>query len=212
MSRNDILLKAPPIAPLHFFRLNIDIHHGTVCTAKKYTLPQTAEFLGEESFASVAISWHQSGLFFQFTIQKPFEEVFYPKYTQGDAIEIFIDTRNLKEAGIATHFCHQFLILPQEINSIRALEISRFKNGDDHPLCDPHLIETKTEILSNKFILSVHLPTEILQAYDPTTFNYLGFTYCIHRPKNTPCHFSVSSDYVAIAKHPSLWASCHLIP
>ena len=51
----------------------------------------------------------------------------------------------------------------------------------------------------------------ILHGYDPKSFDKMGFTYCIHRPKKESQHFAVSSKYVQIAQHPSLWATTKLV-
>lgn len=201
--------KFPSIAPLHFFRLNVDLKYGKDL-GKKALLPNTSELLGEEDFADVVLQWHQEGIFAKFLINKPFEEVFYPKYDEGDAIELFIDTRDLKEAGFPTRFCHHFLILPQETQGIQALELTHFRSEDGHPLCDPAAIDVHTENSSQKFTVTIHLPAEILYGYDPLAFDRLGMTYSIHRPKGESQHFALSSRFVSIAQNPSLWATCKL--
>ena len=108
----------PPIAPVHFFRLNIDVR------AKKQLLPNTSELCGEEHFADVSIGCADAGIELEVDVHQKFEEAFYPKYDQGDSVELFFDTRDLKEAGFPTRFCHHFLILPQEIQGVRAIELT----------------------------------------------------------------------------------------
>jgi hypothetical protein len=166
--------------------------------------------LGEDHFADVALAWNEGGIEVQVQVHQPFEGAFYPKFEEGDAVELFIDTRDLKEAGFPTRFCHHFLILPQEVQGVRALELTRFRNEDSHPLCDPEAIDVKAEMTSREYTLRISLPAEILYGYDPKTFDKMGFTYCIHRPKRESQHFSVSSKYVQVAQYPSLWASTQL--
>jgi len=136
--------KFPPIAPIHFFRLKVDVKYGKEITrklfGKGYQLPDTSAFLGEEHFADVALAWHEGGIEVQIQVHQKFEGSSYPKFEEGDAVELFIDTRDLKEAGFPTKFCHHFLILPQEVQGVRALELTRFRNEDSHPLCDPEAI------------------------------------------------------------------------
>lgn len=202
--------KIPPIAPLHFFRMNAEVKYGKP-EGKKYLLPQTADLLGEESFADVALAWQEEGIFARVVVHQPFEEAVYPKYEEGNAIELFFDTRDLKEAGFPTRFCHHFLILPQEVQGVQALELSRFRTEDRHPLCDPGAIEVHTENTPKSFSVEIGFPADILHGYDPRSFDRLGFTYCIHRPKKGSQHFAVSSRDIAIAQHPSFWATCQLI-
>ena len=194
------------LAPIHFFRLHIDIPEGK----PRSHLPNNTDLLGEDHFADCALSWSESGLHAGLHVHKQFESAVYPKFTQGDALELFIDTRDLKEAGFPTRFCHHFLILPQEVQGVRALELTRLRTDDAHPLCDPELIEVKFLPTSHSYELEIFLPTEILFGYDPLQFNQLGFTYTVHRAGGPPQNFALSSTYVSIAQNPSLWASCTL--
>jgi hypothetical protein len=197
--------EVPSLAPLHFFRLNVDVKRD-----KATRLPDTSELLHEEKFADVSMTWNDSGITVHVDVHKKFEEAAYPKFEEGDAIELFFDTRDLKEAGFPTRFCHHFLILPQEVQGVQALEMTRFRNEDSHPLCNPETIQVKAKIEPRRYTVDIHCPAEILHGYDPKGFDRLGFTYCIHRPKNGSQHFAVSSSYVPVAQHPSLWATCKL--
>jgi len=198
----------PPLSPMHFFRMNAEIRQGKKAS-KKY-LPDTSNLLGEEQFAEVGVSWERAGLYVHLHASKKFEEASYPKYTEGDAFELYIDTRDMKDSGFPTRFCHHFLILPQEVQGIRALELTRFRTEDSHPLCDPHKIEISFSAGSRDYFLDIFLPADILHGYDPDSFDRLGLTYTVHRPKHGSQNFSVSSHYVTIAQNPSLWASCRL--
>lgn len=201
--------EVPPLAPVHFFRISADIKQGKK-PSKKY-LPNMTELLGEEHFADVGVSWQQDGLYVHLHALKKFEEASYPKYTDGDAFELYLDTRDMKEAGFPTRFCHHFLILPQEVQGVRILEITRFRTEDSHPLCDPGKIEISFHDGSRDYFLDLFFPAEVLHGYDPSSFDRLGLTYTVHRPKYMSQNFSVSSQYVTVAQNPSLWASCKLI-
>lgn len=207
MAYNDV----PELAPLHFFRLFVEIKYGSKVGRKGFSLPLTSDLLAEEAFANVSAAWHESGITLQVEVDKKFEEAIYPKFQEGDAIEIFFDTRDMKEAGFPTKFCHHFLILPQPVQEVQALEITRFRSDDSHELCDPEKIEVRTEILPRRYVTTIFFPAEILHGYDPASFDRLGITYTIHRPKRESQHFAVSSTYVAIGSHPSLWATAKLV-
>ncbi|MGR3972969.1 MAG: hypothetical protein QRY72_00070 [Candidatus Rhabdochlamydia sp.] len=204
-----------PLAPMHFFLLHHDVPYvgkeKEGLTLKKHQLPSTEHFLAEEPFAEVMMGWNESGLFFKFHQSKPFESCSYPQFTQGDAIELFIDTRDLKDTGFATRFCHHFLILPQQVQEIRALELSHFRGEDHHLLCNPELIGVKFSESSQDYFVEITLPAEILYGFDPLQFDRVGMTYVVHRPKGKPQHFTLSSSYLAAGQHPSFWASCKLI-
>ncbi|MGR3912452.1 MAG: hypothetical protein QRY71_03995 [Candidatus Rhabdochlamydia sp.] len=204
-----------PLAPMHFFTLHHRIPYlekgKDIPMGKKYQLPSTESFLGEDHFAEAYASWNESGIKLRFIVSKPFETAVYPQFTQGDAIELFVDTRDLKDTGFATRFCHHFLILPQEVQGVRALELSHFRAEDSHPLCEPDLIITQFMESSKEYFVEITLPVEVLYGFDPTQFDKLGLTYTVHRPKGKPQHFTLSSSYVTIGANPSMWSSCHLI-
>lgn len=205
----------PPLAPIHFFRLHAEIKQGAKASSKLlgkgHLLPDTSDFLGEDHFADVGVAWHENGLFLHVHVHKKFEEASYPKFTEGDALELFLDTRDLKDAGFPTRFCHHFLILPQEVQGVRALELTRFRTEDSHPLCNPEKIEITFRASSREYFLNLYFPAEILHGYDPKNFDRLGLAYTLHRPQRSPQNFAVSSQYVSIAQNPSLWASCKLV-
>jgi len=206
----------PALAPVEFFALEGELPYvkGTP-TAKQMRknclLPKMGEWLGEETFADVAISWNETGLFVHLFVEKPFEEAAYPKFTEGDAFELFCDTRDLKEAGFPTRFCHQFLFLPQPVQGIQAQEITRFRTEDTHPLCEAEDLEIKAVMGKKEYTLELFIPANCLHGFDPASFDRIGLTYRIHRHKGTPQHFALSSQHFSLEQHPRLWASFRFV-
>jgi hypothetical protein len=86
-----------------------------------YQLPETSPFLGEEQFADVALAWHEGGIEVVIQVHQKFEGASYPKFEEGDAIELFIDTRDLKEAWVSNPF-----LPPFSNSSSRSSRSSRF--------------------------------------------------------------------------------------
>ncbi|MBS0629707.1 MAG: hypothetical protein JSS30_05720 [Verrucomicrobia bacterium] len=184
-----------PILPIDFFNTQIDLHEvekGEL--KKKHLLPDFSDLLAEDHFADVSMGWEQKGLHFAIEVHYPFAE--------GDGVELFIDTRDLKTAGFVTRFCHHFLI-----EGTTAQEITTFRTDDKHELCNSSLIEVKGNFPKKNYSLHIFIPAECLHGYDPTSFDRLGFAYRINRDEGNRQHFSLSSDYFAIEKEPSLWSS-----
>jgi hypothetical protein len=215
MTTNRIFDEMPALAPLDFFTLAA---HGSYSKQpptlkqmrRSFSLPDTSAMLGEEHFVDVAVSWNEEGLNVAVWVQKPFEEACYPQFAKGDAFELFIDTRDLKTAGFMTRFCHHFLILPQEVQGIRALEITRFRTEDSHPLSDPAELIVESGFDQTAYWLQIYLPAHCLHAFDPLQFDRLGFNYRCHRPHGMPQHFSVSSQDYPIEQYPRLWGTLKL--
>ena len=206
----EILDKIEPLVALDFFALSFEIEFAKAFK-RLSSLPVTAPFLGEEAFAEVSMGWNNESLFVEVVVDKPFEECFYPQFSDGDAVEFFFDTRDLKSAGFLTRFCHHFVILPQKVGEIQTQELTRFRTEDTHPLCDPDEIKVKADFGRRKYTLEITIPSNCLHGYDPSSFDRLGLTYRIHRFKGEPKHFSVSSRYYPIEQEAALWSSAKLV-
>lgn len=157
------------------------------------------------------MGWNSEGLYFACEVSTPFQDVFYPEVSRGDSLELFLDTRDVKTSGYNTKFCHHFFFLPQEINSIKAGEITRFRTEDAHDLCDPKELQLHSALLKNGYSLKIFIPSQCLYGYDPEQFNRFGFTYRVNRLGGKPQHFAAVTDEFAIEQQPSLWSSVALV-
>lgn len=203
-----------PLRPVDFFQLEVDCHYlkkeGELNTPS-FLLPSLGVLCQEESFAKVHMGWNEEGLSFLIRVDSSFKDVFYPEISRGDSVELFIDTRDVKTSGYNTKFCHHFFFLPQEIEGVKAGEITRFRTEDAHELCDPKELRLQGEIYSKGYQLKIFIPSHCLHGYDPEASDHIGFTYRIHRCGKSPQHFSAVTDEFAIEQQPSLWSSLHLI-
>lgn len=211
-----MLENIPALAPSAFFTIGKEILYTedqlpiSKKELKPYILPDMSFLFDEDKFADVAMGWSEKGLFFDILVDTAASESFFPNYRDGDCVEIFIDTRDLKNAGFATRFCHHFIFFPLPVQGIVAQEMSRFRTDDMHELCDPKDLICHSDILSSSYRMRIAIPADCLTGYDPVAFNRIGFTYMISRSQEPSQHFVVSSyDYV-IEQHPSLWSSCLL--
>ncbi len=212
----EILEELPPLVPSEFFSFEGHLYHSKVPPSskmmkKKFLLPDLSHWHGEERFANVALAWGGEGIHIDIFVDKPFEEALYPNYSEGDAIELFWDTRDLKTAGFATRFCHQFVFLPQAVQGIAAKEITHFRTEDTHPLCDETDLQVIPVLGKNHYEMQIFIPAHCLHGYDPSSFERIGFTYRIHRYKGQPQHFALSSKHFSLEQHPRLWASFKLV-
>lgn len=197
--------------PVHFFALSNDCLYlskkDQVPSLTSYALPSTQRLTREESFAKVAIGWNEEGIGVYIQVNQPVSESFYPQIEDGDSVELFFDTRDLKSAGFNTRFCHHFFFLPQAIEGTTKGEKTHFRTEDSHPLCDPQALYCQTQLRKNDYQMKIFIPTQCLYGYDPRQFNRLGFTYRINRHEGESQHFSVASQDYQIDQQPSLWGS-----
>lgn len=202
-----------PITPINFFHIGVDCQYwgGPKSRKELPSLPSTADACFEEHFAKVQAGWSEQGLHFIVTVDSPVRGVAYPNVSDGDSIELFIDTRDGKTGGFNTRFCHHFFVLPESIEGVQAGEITRFRTEDSHPLCDPNDLKIKILTSSRGYTAHIFLPTQCLCSYDPLEFNRLGFTYRINRYNHAPQHFSVVSEDYQIDQNPSSWGTLRLV-
>lgn len=205
----ELLEHLAPLAPLDFFKFALEVKEAK--SFQKLTkLPSTSSLLGEESFADVSLGWNKEAVLIEVVVHLPFQASSFPRFEEGDALELFFDTRDLKSAGHPTRFCHQFLILPQAVNGIQAQELTRFRTDDTHPLCSPEEIGVKSQFKKNSYEMQITLPSHCLHGYDPRNFDRLGFTYRVHRGRGRTQNFSLSPGTYAVEQEPSLWSSIML--
>ncbi len=116
-----VLEELEPLLPIQFFDISWEVPHALKFPGKllrrSFKLPDTSELLNEERFAELFMAWNEEGLLIDVHVDQPLCGASYPDYKNGDAIELFIDTRDV-ESGVATRFCHHFLILPEAVEGI----------------------------------------------------------------------------------------------
>lgn len=203
------------INPIHFFALSVDCHRlekkDKFPSHSTYLLPSTDPLTGEETFAKVAIGWCEEGIGVQIEIKGKPAESFYPALEEGDSVELFFDTRDVKTSGFNTRFCHHFFFLPERVEGVSKGERTHFRTEDSHPLCDPDELECEVILKKKEYLMNIFIPSQCLVGYDPKQFDRLGFTYRINRYGNESQHFSALSKEYQIDQQPSLWASLKLV-
>lgn len=205
-----------PLNPVHFFAFQIDCYYAKgERLEKRHHLPDLSSFSEQISFATVAMGWHEKGIHLQIEIEGAFDRPDFPNISQGDSIELFFDTRDVKTTGFTTRFCHHFYFLPLPVDthedSLQAGEITHFRTDDTHSLCDASLLEISREKGKKRDLIKIFIPSECLHGYDPTQFDRLGFTYRINRIDGSKEYFSAVDTDFSIESQPSLWASLKLV-
>ncbi len=201
--------------PVNFFAIACDCHYLSkkehFPSFSQYTLPSTHSLTNEEAFAKIAMGWNEEGIGLQIQVNQAAGHSFYPKVEQGDSVELFIDTRDLKSAGFNTRFCHHFFFLPEAVEGVIAGEKTHFRTEDSHLLCDSQELELQVQLRKKDYTMKIFIPSQSLHGYDPKQFDRLGFTYRINRYGDAPQHFSIISQEYQVDQQPSLWGSLKLV-
>ena len=193
----------------YFCSFEIDCHASLSSTQ---LLPAMGNVLwDEEQFAKVYMGWDEHHLFFRFDVVVE-NITCYPNHEQGDAVELFIDTKNLKNSRFSHKFCHHFYFLPEPVEGIQGREITRFRQ-EGHPLCDPKNLFPHVEITKTGYSLSIALGENVLTGFQPLETRACGFEYRVLRSQNPSMqHFTLSSAHCAIGRYPHMWATIRLTP
>lgn len=144
-------------------------------------LPDVMGMGGGEAFAEVYAGWNSEGLFFAVDVKGNGTPEVQPKRpVRGDSLQIWIDTRDVRNAHRASRYCHHFFFLPmgkgrgQKQPMAGQLRIRRAR-AQSAP-CDPQAIGISSTILSRGYRMEIHLESRLLTGFDPDENRRLGFT------------------------------------
>ena len=214
-SGDDEVLEALTIPPIHAFSFEVKCHKlpsllPKGILPKRYLLPSTAPLCGEDSFADLALGWSEAGICVSALIKMPFQQSFFPDVQKGDGLELFLDTRDVKNAGFNHRFCHHFAFAPKENGEVIAAEITQFRTEDSHELCSTKELSASASFQEKSYTVNVWIPKQCLFGFDPD-FERMGFTYRVNRFKNPPQHYCIQASDLAIEYHSSLWSSARFV-
>jgi len=202
--------------PDFFFQEEQDLQfiaeEGQQLLSSKYLLAPLAEVMGQESYVKALMGWNYKGLAFQFevTLENPLS-VAFPEIQQGDAIELFIDTRALTSARTTHRFCHHFYFLPERFEGHEKGEITRFRTEDSHPLCSEEGLELQVTKRPKGYVAKMTIPRECLVGYDPQEGSRIGFTYRVRRTGGPTVPFGLANEHCRIEYLPYLWPTLRLV-
>lgn len=154
----------------------------------------------------VFLGWNRDGLGCQFHFSKQEFYCIPTHFKEGDAIELFVDTRDNKQSNFPTKFCHHFLFFPEQVEGIYGKEITRFRGEETHDLAHPKNFTVAKRGARRGAVVEIFIPKEALYGYDPEQFNRFGFTYRLHVRDREPQLFSTSPQF-SIEQNPSYFAS-----
>lgn len=203
------------LTPSSFFQIELDCHSLKKPSARelsqKHQLPDLSFLTLDTHFADLFLGWSPKGIGVKIHVNTPITRTMYPEFSLGDGAEIFIDTRDMKSAGFNTRFCHHFIFLPEKIEGVQALEVTRFRTEDTHTLCDPDELDLTITKNTSSYTLFIFIPKHCLLGYEPDQFNRIGFSYRVNRYGKNSQHFGANTVEFAIEQFPSLWTSMKLI-
>lgn len=166
---------------------------------KKGKIAVPFPFFEEEPFTVLFAHYEMRGLFFSFdvTTEALREDV--------DLIELFIDTRDMKQKNRITRFCHHFVF---PIAGKKAYEATRFRGDEIHKLAPEGSLSLEVSKNKKGYTAEIFLSADILTGYDPSLFFRLGFNFRV-TSMGGQNHFVKAEGNMET--HPMTWGSLKMI-
>ena len=179
-------------------------------------IPDLMPIEGLEGYANLYMAWNDEALYFGLEVPRKTRYKIDPREpTTGDCLELFIDTRDVKDAHRANRYCHRFYFLPGGTGKTGKAPIGRQSTVDkareQAPPCPEETIKVGLRRLKRSYQMEILLPALGLNGYDPREFNRLGFTYVLHDSEHGMQSWSAGLD-VPVTQDPSTWGTVEFEP
>lgn len=172
-------------------------------------LPELGGLEGTDPYADVFLGWSEEGLYLGVDVRgKAGLKVEPNRPLKGDGIQIWVDTRDVRKAHRASRFCHHFYFLPTagtRRGAVAGQARIRRAMAQGKP-CDPQAITVSSHLNRTGYQLCAHLPSDILQGFDPDNNTRIGFTYRISDSLLGRQSWT-ADDALPVAYDPSLWGT-----
>jgi len=181
----------------------------------EHRLANLAELEGEPAVVELCAAWSEAGLAFAVEVngkkQPPWCRSSRPE--DSDGIQIWIDTRDVRNVHRAGRFCHRFFFMPAgggprlDQPAAQWLPIHRAR---EHPKAIP---ADALKVLGGRraggYTLEMLIPAEALTGFDPQEHPRLGFTYAV-LDRELGEHTLAAGSPMPYPEDPSLWATLEL--
>jgi len=179
-----------------------------------HLLPDLMGVEGAGSFAEVYAAWNDDGFYIGLKVTRKTQYKIVPKdFWTGDCLEVWLDTRDLKDTHRANRYCHHFYFLPGGSGTDGKKPIGRQAGIDpareQAPPCPEESIRVGLRRLKTSYSLEVALPAEGLNGFQPREFGRLGFNYALHDTQRGRQSWTVSRDRPQ-AVCPNAWGTLEL--
>lgn len=175
-------------------------------------LPRLCELEGAAAYGDVYVMWDDAGLYVSIFVGAKKTVVGNRRSPKdGDALILWIDTRDVHTVHRPSRFCHGFVMIPRggKKGAATAWQYALRRAREKPPIFPESKLKTVRKITKTTYGLTLTIPAAALNGYDPTEFPRLGFTYLIfdheHQGQTwaTPLHMPFDTD-------PSMWGTLEL--
>jgi hypothetical protein len=183
---------------------------------ERYRLASLAELDEQPAFAEISAAWNEAGLVFATNVHGKKQPIWCraTRPEDSDSLQIWIDTRDVRNVHRASRFCHRFLFLPsgggrkQDEAFGQTLPINRAREPA-RPVA-AGLLQAVGKVRSDGYRLECFIPAEAMLGFEPGEHPRIGFTYALIDRELGQQTFSVGPP-LPYDEDPSLWATLELV-
>jgi hypothetical protein len=174
-------------------------------------LPDLAELSGDVSFADVSVGWTDEGLYLAVLVTGlAAVEVDAARPLRGDGLQVWVDTRDVRDAHRASRYCHHFYFLPGKGRRKPAAGQIRIRRARAHGrACDPGELSVASRTGRSGYALEARIAASALTGFDPSENRRLGFTYLLKDGKLGRQAWT-ADEPLPVSYDPSLWGALEL--
>jgi hypothetical protein len=180
----------------------------------EYALPSIS-LEGREQSATVYAAWSEQRLVFALNVPRTRAPRVLPKrLSDGDSFDLYIDTRDIRNAHRAGRYCHKFVIAPvggagqARSPLFEHQEIQRALMGPPH-VSPPH-VEIASSVRDDGYSIELALPASTLNGYDVDITRRMGLAYVLHDTER-PNQIWPHTSELPVWNDTSLWATVELV-
>ena len=182
---------------------------------KSFSLPNFSELEQPGACPEVRAGWNRDGLAFRFEVRGKHQKLSCQgdRPDDSDGVQLWIDTRDVKNVHRAGRFCHRLFFLPAGAGRGRSkpvvgvLPIRRARAL--HGPIDEKQLKVLSQPRRDGYVLHTFIAAAALTGFDPDEHSRLGFTYVV-MDRELGQHTLGAGRPMPYYEDPSLWATLEL--
>jgi hypothetical protein len=147
----------------------------------------------------IGLGWSEEALYVHLDATPALSRPVWPNYWDGDAVELYVATKNWKESRSLHRFCHTFVALPEPVDGLISAEMTELSQLETRALAKENSIGVRKDATG----MTITLPFETLYGWDEDG-KAIGFACAIYQESCIPVWWP--GDGRPLEVFPSLWA------
>ncbi len=182
----------------------------------KYILPQFNSLEGKAPPFEVRMAWDESGLGLSFSVsgkKRPLD-CRVPMTDAGDSIQLWLDTRDMRQVHRATRSCHQFALFPtgggRKLNEAVIVPVPIHLAKENPKNMDSSRYFIRGTIAPKTYTVECFFPAESLTDFRPDEFPVLGIAWWVQDRDLGNITLTAPAP-VPFTSDPGFWCTLNLV-